>query len=395
MNNTPSGNRKHIVILGDMNVGKSSIMNFLTGQDISIISTKSGTTTDIVRKPIEILGLGPVVLIDTAGVNDKEDELGAKRVNKSLDSLKGADTVLYVLDAKNISLDSFKDVNEHIKKYKNNLILVVNKIDEVDKIALENLKKQYKKAVFISAKEKVGFDDLIEKISKSFNEQDRGLLEGVVKAKDNIVLVVPIDSEAPKGRLILPQVQVIRECLDIGAFVHVTRDTELEDLLEQLGKVDLVITDSQAFKKVDEIVPKNIKLTSFSILFARQKGELKTFVEGIKVIKDLKPKDKILIAESCTHNTSHEDIAKVKIPKLLQKRVGGELEFVFKNGMDFADNVKDYKLIIHCGACMINRKTVINRVNECEKREVPITNFGIILAYLVGIIDRAIEPFEL
>ena len=204
-------------------------------------------------------------------------------------------------------------------------------------------------------------------------------------------MVVPVDSEAPKGRIILPQVQCIRDCLDHGIKTYVLRDTELEEGLRDLKDIDLVVTDSQAFKEVSAIVPEGIKLTSFSILFARQKGRLEDFIAGADAVRNLKPGSRVLISESCTHNVSHEDIGRVKIPKLLNKYVGGKLNFDFKVGHDFADNVEDYDLIIHCGACMINRKTVVNRIDYCNYKQVPITNYGVILAFLTGIMDRAVD----
>ena len=235
-------------------------------------------------------------------------------------------------------------------------------------------------------------NELISKLQDSENEIP--IIGNLVPYGGKVILVVPIDSEAPKGRIILPQVQCIRDCLDNGIKTYVVRDTELASALEDIKDVDLVVTDSQAFKKVSEIVPQNIKLTGFSILFANHKGDLKSFVDGARKIDSLNKDSKILISESCTHNMSHEDIGRIKIPKLLNKYVGAELNYDFRVGHDFPENIKDYDLIIHCGGCMINRKTILNRIDFCRDEEVAITNYGIVLAFLTGILDRSLEIFK-
>ncbi|MGL5069609.1 MAG: [FeFe] hydrogenase H-cluster maturation GTPase HydF [Sarcina sp.] len=390
MNNVTNGNRKHIAIFGNVNVGKSSLMNALTGQEISIVSSEKGTTTDSVKKAMEILGTGAVLLTDTAGFND-DTKLGEKRIAKAIETLKSTDLAIYVMDSKDIDLDGFKNWKSQAKKYNVNFRVIISKSDLLAKEEKKKIESDIKDCIFVSAKSRDGVDNLLDEIKEALKEEedDRSLIGDLLPYGSTVILVVPIDSEAPKGRLILPQVQLIRDCLDNGIKSYVVRDTELEEALKDLKKVDLVVTDSQAFKKVSQIVPSDIKLTSFSILFARQKGDLDKFIEGATAIRSLKQGNKVLIAESCTHNVSHEDIGKVKIPRLLEKYVGGKLDFSFSMGNDFRNNLEDYDLVIHCGACMINRKTVINRINLCEESSVPMTNYGIVIAFLTGILDRA------
>ncbi|WP_330637715.1 [FeFe] hydrogenase H-cluster maturation GTPase HydF [Romboutsia hominis] len=258
------------------------------------------------------------------------------------------------------------------------------------------MNKEFKNPIYVSAKENTNIDSLKETIIKKLEteEEDRPIVGDLLDYGSKVVLVVPIDSEAPKGRIILPQVQVIRDCLDHGIKTYVVRDTELVDAIKDLKDIDLVITDSQAFKEVDAMIPKDMKLTSFSILFARQKGELKDFINGARKLKDLKPGQKVLMCESCTHNISHEDIGRVKIPKILEKIAGGKLDFDFKVGYDFANDIENYDLVIHCGACMVNRKSVINKINLCKEKNIPITNYGLVIAYFTGILDRSIEIFK-
>lgn len=391
MNNVTKGNRKHISIFGNVNAGKSSLMNYLTGQEVSIVSKQEGTTTDSVKKAMEIIDIGPIMLTDTAGLNDNT-ALGQKRVSKALEVLKSTDLAIYVIDSKDMDLEAYKEWKIEAKKYNIEFITVISKSDllsEEEKLGIEN---KLKNVIFISSKAGYGIEELIGEMKKLLKDEvDRSLIGDLLPYGSTVVLVVPIDSEAPKGRLILPQVQLIRDCLDNGIKSYVVRDTELEEALKDLKKVDLVITDSQAFKKVSKIVPSNIRLTSFSILFARQKGDLDKFIEGANAIRNLKEGSKVLIAESCTHNISHEDIGQVKIPRMLEKFVGGKLDFSFSMGNDFRNNLEDYDLVIHCGACMINRKTVINRISLCNQKTVPITNYGIVIAFLTGILDRATD----
>ena len=272
----------------------------------------------------------------------------------------------------------------------------MNKIDMVDEYYIDKLKPKYPEAIFVSATEMLNIDNLKKELIKKIEdvEADPPIVGDLVPYNGKIVLVVPIDKQAPKGRLILPQVQVIRDCIDNGIKCYVLRDTELESGLKDLDDIDLVITDSQIFKKVDQIVPDNIKLTSFSILFARYKGDLKKLVDGVKAIEKLNAEDNILIAENCTHNTTHVDIGKIKIPTLLQQKTGKKFNFHFKNGYDFSENLEEYNLIIHCGGCMVNRKEMESRIMLCNEKNIPITNYGVVLAYLSGILDRTLEIFK-
>lgn len=395
MNTTPNANRKHIGIYGNTNSGKSSLMNKILGQDISLVSNVEGTTTDPVQKAMELIPFGPVLLIDTAGLEDKS-QLGEIRVKKSFEYLKRLDFAIYVVDGKNLDVDTYKKWKREANKYNIKHMVVVNKLDRLSDDERSNINNIFDKPLFISAKNNENIDKLKDELIKSLeqDEEDKPIVGDLLPYGSNVVLVVPIDSEAPKGRIILPQVQVIRDCLDHGIKTYVVRDTELEDALKDIKNIDLVITDSQAFKEVDKIVPKEINLTSFSILFARQKGELGDFLEGANKLKDLKPGNKILICESCTHNVSHEDIGRVKIPRMLTKIAGGELNLEYKVGYDFDEDVEKYDMVIHCGACMVNRKSVINKINLCKEKNVPITNYGLVIAYFTGILDRSVEIFK-
>lgn len=395
MNNTPNANRKHIAIYGKTNSGKSSLLNAIVGQEVSIVSSIKGTTTDPVTKAMELIPFGPVVFIDTAGLDD-QSELGTLRVKKTLKVLQRTDFAIYVLDIKDRDLNSYNETVKYFKKYNIPHMTVINKIDTSSEEELQIARDIYKDAVFVSAlkEENILFlkDELIKRLQ--VEESDPPIIGDLIPYNGKVVMVVPVDSEAPKGRIILPQVQLIRDCLDHGIKSYVVRDTELHGALKDLEDIDLVVTDSQAFKKVSEIVPEDIKLTSFSIVFARHKGDIEAFVEGVKKVEELYENSRILISESCTHNHSHEDIGRVKIPKLLNKHVGRELNYEFKMGHDFPENIKDYDLIIHCGSCMLNRKTMLTRVDMCTDAGVAITNYGVILAYLNGILDRCMEVFK-
>jgi len=395
MNNTPNANRKHIGIYGNTNSGKSSLMNKILGQDISLVSNVEGTTTDPVQKAMELIPFGPVLLIDTAGLEDKT-ELGEIRVKKSYEYLKRLDFAIYVVDGKDLDLQTYKSWKREANKYNIKHMVVVNKLDKLNDDEINNINKVFNNPLLISAKNNKNIDELKEQLIKSLEaeEDEKPLIGDLLPYGSTVVLVVPIDSEAPKGRIILPQVQVIRDCLDHGIKTYVVRDTELEDALNDIKNIDLVITDSQAFKEVDKIVPKDINLTSFSILFARQKGELSDFLDGANKLKNLKAGDKVLICESCSHNVSHEDIGRVKIPRMLTKIAGGELSLEYKVGYDFEEDVEKYDMVIHCGACMVNRKSVVNKINLCKEKNVPITNYGLVIAYFTGILDRSVEIFN-
>lgn len=395
MNSTPNANRKHIAVFGKTNAGKSSLINRFLGQEVSLVSEKEGTTTDPVQKAMELIPVGPVLIIDTAGFGDKS-ELGEVRVKRTLDILKRTDVAIYLFDINDIDLEEFKEAKRNFKKYNIPYVVVINKSDSVNENILEELQIKFKDSIFLSSNTGEGIELLKEKLIEILKEEEEELpiVGDLLPYNSKVILVVPIDSEAPKGRIILPQVQCIRDCLDHGIKSYVVRDTELESALEELKDVDLVITDSQAFKEIDRIVPKNIKLTSFSMLFARQKGDFEEFIKGALKIKDLNKDSRVLIAESCTHNVSHEDIGRVKIPKLLNKYVGAYLTYDHSIFHDFPEDIDKYDLIIHCGACMINRKTVINRVKQCKEKNVPITNYGIVLAYLNGILERSLSLFN-
>ena len=396
MNSTPNANRKHIAIYGKTNAGKSSLINKILGQEVSLVSEKEGTTTDPVQKAMELIPVGPVLFIDTAGFKD-ESTLGEIRTKRTLDILKRTDIAIYVFDALDIDLEEFNKVKRSFKKYNIPYIVVVNQIDKLKEDDLNLIKENYKDYLFLSSLTGAGIEELKEKLISILKEEEDELpiLGDLLPYDSKVVMVVPIDSEAPKGRIILPQVQCIRDCLDHGIKSYVVRDTELESALKDMKDVDLVVTDSQAFKEVDKIVPKDIKLTSFSMLFARQKGDFEEFIKGAFKIKELNRDSKILIAESCTHNVSHEDIGRVKIPKLINKAVGAELSYDYSIFHDFPEDIDKYDLVIHCGACMINRKTVINRVRDCKEKSVPITNYGIVLAYLNGILERSLSLFNI
>lgn len=390
MNNTPRGNRKHVVLYGKTNSGKSSLFNRLCNSNISIVSEREGTTTDPVSKGVELIPVGPVLYIDTAGFEDNT-ALGDLRVNKTLDLLKSTDIALYIIDGKDKDLSSFNKMKKEFKKYNIPYLLVINKVDMLENNEIKEMKEDCENGIFISTKYDSDIEEVKEKLIELIEreEEELPLIGDLLPYGSKVILVVPIDSEAPKGRLILPQVQCIRDCLDHGIKSYVVRDTELKEALEEIKDVDLVVTDSQAFKLVDEIVPKEIMLTSFSMLFARQKGDINEFINGVWGVRNLKPGDKVLISESCSHNVSHEDIGRVKIPTLLEKYVGGKLNFEFKIGYDFAEDIGDYKLIIHCGGCMVNRKTILNRINLCKERKVYITNYGVLLSFLTNTLERS------
>lgn len=394
MNTTPNSNRITITIYGKRNAGKSSLLNSITGQEVSIVSEVKGTTTDPVKKAMELIPVGPVLFIDTAGIDD-EGTLGSLRIKRSLEVGRRTNLAIYVMDITDLDEDSFNTMKKHFEKYNIPYILVINKIDKVSSNYVEEVKNIYKDAIFVSSLTGTNINQLKEELINRIKalRKDPPLVGDLVPYNGKVILVIPIDKEAPKGRLILPQVQVIRDLLDHGVKTYVVRDTELESALKDIDDVDLVITDSQIFKKVDQIVPQNINITSFSILFARQKGDLDEYINGTKVIEGLPDGANILIAENCTHNVSHVDIGRVKIPTLLEKKTGKKFNFHFKTGYDFTEDLRDYSLVIHCGGCMVNRKEILNRIKICKEQKVPITNYGVLLAYLNGILDRATNIF--
>lgn len=400
MQNTPKGMKVHIGIFGKRNVGKSSILNALTQQDISIVSETAGTTTDPVEKSMELLPLGPVLFVDTAGIDD-EGALGIQRVEKTKKVIDRIDLAIIVCDANGFDKFEEKLIGEfNIRKTP--FIIVVNKIDKKEEGEPFNLSTiqpfNSNTIVYISALKNQGIDDLKQAIIKNVPEEffaDTSIASDLIPPGEIAILVVPIDLEAPKGRLILPQVQTIRDLLDNDSIAIVTKERELRKTLDNLKTPPaLVITDSQAFLKVSADVPRNVKLTSFSILFARFKGELNEFVKGTLAIEKLQSGDKVLICESCTHHAIGDDIGRVKIPRWITQYTGKKLEFEHYAGHDFPDNIKDYALIIHCGACMTNRREVLSRILKARQANVPITNYGLTIAYSLGIFERALEPFE-
>ena len=391
MYNTPKSNRLHISIFGKRNAGKSSLINAITNQSLSVVSDIPGTTTDPVSKSMELLPLGPIVLIDTAGLDDT-GSLGELRINKTKEVIKKTDLGVLVFDACNKNLEYELKWYDDLKQKNIPVIGAINKIDLCKNNC--NFIKSYFDIPFveISAKEKINISGLkkllIENAPIDFEMPT--ILGDIIKPKDKIILVAPQDIQAPKGRIILPQVQIIRDILDNDGLALTVKDTELTDMLTALKEEpSLVITDSQMFKKVNELIPKHLRLTSFSILMARYKGDLDLFIKGAKIINTLKTNDKILIAEACTHHQLKGDIAREKIPSLLEKKVGGKLDIVNITGVDFPEDLSEYKLIIHCGSCMFTRKQLLSRLEHVKNQNIPITNFGVALAELNGILDRS------
>ncbi|MGL4676981.1 MAG: [FeFe] hydrogenase H-cluster maturation GTPase HydF [Brevinema sp.] len=393
---TGRGERFHISIFGQTNSGKSTLMNALVAQNISIVSSQKGTTTDAVYKNFELLDAGAVVFIDTAGFGD-DTVLGLEREEASEKIIAKTDLALITIDATDINYKSYKKIARKCRKFSIESWMIFTKIDCLSELDLEELKDIYPDALFLSSIYQEDIDALLQKLSTyiAIQNQEHKLIGDLLPYGSRVVLVVPIDSEAPKGRIINPQVQVIRDALDSGLEVIIVRDTELEQTLRRLDyQVDLVVTDSQAFNEISKIVPEHIYLTGFSILFIRYKGDLKAFVQGLEILKNLTPQDKIAIAESCSHNISCEDIGRFKIPVLLEKILGFKPSIEFFMGSDFPKNPEKYKLLIHCGACMTNRQTILSRMTICMDASVMFVNYGIILAYGAGILDRSIKIFK-
>ena len=379
LNKTPKANRLHIGIFGKRNAGKSSLLNALVNQEVSIVSEIAGTTTDPVEKTMEFLPLGPVVFIDTAGVDD-EGSLGAMRVEKTTKVLDRTDIAVIICDYN--GWDDFEiNLYKEFERRSIPVLAVINKsdIETISPQKLDKIKNYVKEPLQTSIKSgrEVVFElkkQLVASVPDSFINPP-SILGDLVEPDSTVVLVIPIDKEAPKGRIILPQVQTLRDILDNGLKA-------------------LVVTDSQAFKEVSEIVPESIPLTSFSMLFARLKGDLKVFFDGAKAVDRLKDGDKILIAESCSHHQIEDDIARVKIPRWLKKKTGKNLEFVYHSSHDFVEDLSEFALVIHCGACMTNRREILSRIMKAKEANTPITNYGIVIAHCIGILDRAIKPFK-
>ena len=384
--------RLHIGIFGKTNVGKSSLLNKISNQSVSIVSDVAGTTTDVVEKSMELLPVGPVTFLDTAGLDDKTD-LAEKRIEKTMKIVNRCDVAVVVCDYNGID-DYEKNLIEKFEELKIPYLIVVNKSD-VKEIKLSG----YENILYTST---VSDKDIVFKFKEALVRllpddfiNTPKIAGNLVPEKSTVILVIPIDKEAPKGRLILPQVQTIRDLLDSNCMPYVVKETELKDALDNLKTPPaLVITDSQAFKKVAEIVPENIPLTSFSILFARLKGDLKEFVNGAEAIANLNDGDRVLILESCSHHAIDDDIGRVKIPNLLRQKTGKDLKIEHYSGHDFPD-ITPYRLIIHCGACMTNRREVLSRILVANNKNIPITNYGIVISYCLGILPRAVKVFSI
>lgn len=397
LNATPSSERVHIGIFGKRNAGKSSLINAITGQNLAIVSEAKGTTTDPVYKAMELLPLGPVMIIDTPGIDD-EGVLGNLRIQKAYQVLNKTDIALVIIDAAvGPSAEDLRLI-KRINTKKIPLLIVINKCETIN----EDKKTAYQallpngKLLFVSAEQKLNIFELKEAIAQTVpaDENKAQIVADLLSPSDFVVLVVPIDSAAPKGRLILPQQQTIRDILEADAAAIVVKENELTNTLQNLGKrPKLIITDSQVFKKVAAETPADILLTSFSILFARYKGNLQTAVQGVTALDSLEDGDKILIGEGCTHHRQCDDIGTVKLPRWIKEYTGKNPEFIFTSGTEFPLNLSPYKMIIHCGACMLNEREMQYRIKCAADQNIPFTNYGITIAYINGILKRTVEPF--
>lgn len=399
MNNTPMSERVHIGFFGKRNAGKSSVMNAVTGQDLAVVSDVKGTTTDPVYKSMELLPLGPVVMMDTPGIDD-EGELGNLRVKKSYQVLNKTDAAVLVIDGTEGVSSEDKALMERIRKKEIPFVVAINKIELSDPAAEETVKTELAlkedQVAAVSAATGEGIFELKERIAAiaQTEESEKYLVRDLLDPSDIAVLVVPIDSAAPKGRLILPQQQTIRDILETGAISVVVKETELKDALKKLGtKPKMVITDSQAFSQVSADTPDDILLTSFSILFARYKGNLEQAVAGVTALDGLEDGDTVLISEGCTHHRQCEDIGTVKIPRWIREYTGKEIKIETTSGTEFPDDLTKYKLIIHCGGCMLNEREMKYRLSCAADQGVPMTNYGIMIAYVKGILKRSVEVF--
>jgi [FeFe] hydrogenase H-cluster maturation GTPase HydF len=397
MKDTPKGMRLHIGLFGRRNVGKSSLLNALTRQQVSIVSDVPGTTTDPVEKPMELLPLGPVLFIDTAGIDDV-GSLGEMRAERTRLIFERTD--LGILVAEGDRWGEFEEgIIAELSKRQAPMIVVFNKGDLAAPRAdiLQDLKSRKLPVVQTIASQGQGMLELREALIRTAPEEFMDappVLGDLISPGEVVVLVVPIDLEAPRGRLILPQVQSIRDVLDHDSCCMVVKERELRDAMDKLKNPPaLVVTDSQAFLRVAGDTPRQVPMTSFSILFARLKGDLKEFVRGVKTIDRLKAGNRVLVLESCAHHPIGEDIGRIKIPRWIRQYTGVDLEFVHRQGHDFPADLSDYQLIIQCGACMLNRREVISRILRCREAGVPITNYGVAITYSLGVLDRALSPF--
>ena len=399
MNQTPASERVHISFFGKRNAGKSSVINAVTGQDLAIVSSVRGTTTDPVYKTMELLPLGPVMIIDTPGIDD-EGELGALRVRKSYQVLNKTDIAILVVDSTTGKGEEELALIHRFHKKRIPYLVVYNKIDLLSGEEIKDLAMSVRPGeVLVSAADGMNIQELKEKIA-TLNPEDTHkypLIQDLIEPLDLVILVVPIDKAAPKGRLILPQQQTIRDILERGALSLVVRDTELKSTLDHFLSQGvcpkLVVTDSQAFARVSKDVPENITLTSFSILFSRYKGELETQLEGVTALSSIQDDDRILIAEGCTHHRQCGDIGTCKIPDWIRNYTGKKPVFEFTSGTEFPDDVSSYKMVVHCGGCMLNEREMKYRIACCRDQSVPITNYGLLIAQVTGILKRSLGPF--
>ena len=399
MNQTPASERVHISFFGKRNAGKSSVINAVTGQDLAIVSSVMGTTTDPVYKTMELLPLGPVMVIDTPGIDD-EGELGALRVRKSYQVLNKTDIAILVIDSTAGKGEEELELIHRFHKKGIPYLIVYNKIDLLSTEKIKDLAMSVRAGeVLVSASDGMNIQDLKEKIAslKPEDTHKYPLIQDLIEPLDLVILVVPIDKAAPKGRLILPQQQTIRDILERGALSLVVRDTELKSTLDHFLAQGvcpkLVVTDSQAFARVSKDVPENITLTSFSILFSRYKGELEIQLKGIAALSSIEDGDRILIAEGCTHHRQCGDIGTCKMPEWIRNYTGKKPVFEFTSGTEFPDDVSSYKMVVHCGGCMLNEREMKYRIACCQDQGVPITNYGILIAQVTGILKRSLGPF--
>jgi [FeFe] hydrogenase H-cluster maturation GTPase HydF len=396
LNKVSNAERKHIVFIGKRNVGKSSLINSFSGQEMSIVSEVAGTTTDPVRKAMELLPFGPVVLVDTAGIDDT-GELGEKRINKTIKAISSADFVLFVIDATNKLDEIDREYIQHLISSKIHFAFVLTKMDlGINQKLFDELCSFQKPILETSSVNKNGIHELKEAVTKLIpDEEEIPLLSDLVGKGEIVVLVIPIDPGAPRGRIIKPQVQSLREALDGNAISVVVQTSELKETLQKLNqKPKLVVTDSQAIFEVAKDVPEDIKLTTFSILMARNKGELNALMSGIKKIDQLNEGDSVLISEACTHHAQKDDIGRVKIPRWLKEHTMKNLTIDIAAGKDYPEDLAKYKLVIHCGACMLTRTEMQSRIKQVELTGIPIVNYGLIISYMHGAIPRVLEPFS-
>lgn len=393
MQKTPNALRKHVGLVGDTNAGKSSLFNALLGQNAAIVSEERGTTTDPVLRAMELIPFGPIVLVDTPGLGD-DTSLGSLRMNAAFASMRRCDLLIYAADAMDFDWARYKQISTELPAPH---LLVFTKADMADTQQINALLEKYPGTLAVDVMDSSSVDTLKSRLVTKLEEledEDETLIGDLVPAGGSVILVTPIDSEAPKGRLILPQVQLIRDCLDHGILCHVCREHELVSMLSCLKAVDLVVTDSQAFAFVESVIPKNLPLTSFSLLLARQKGDITQLLEGARHLGSLTSSSRVLMLEGCTHNHTHEDIGRIKIPALIQKRTGAKPVFTFCSGYDFPADYAGYDLAIQCGGCMLNKREITSRLRILKDAGVPVTNYGVALAQLGGILERCAQVFD-